>query len=72
LSVSAKDKSGSSEKSIKIENQKGRLSEEEIERMVEDSKKFEEEDRLEKEKIEAKNKLETYIYSVMSSIKDEE
>jgi len=40
--------------------------------MVEDSKIFEEEDRLEREKIEAKNKLETYIYSVMSSIKDEE
>lgn len=66
LQVSAKDKLGSSEKKIKIDNQKGRLSDEEISKMLEEAKLFEEQDREEREKILAKNSLESYIYSLKS------
>jgi len=64
LNVSASDKkSGKSEK-ITITNDKGRLTKEQIEQMVEQSRKFEEEDNKAFERIEAKNRLESTVYSV--------
>jgi heat shock protein 5 len=72
LNVKAEDQgSGASEK-ITITNDKGRLSQEEIERMVEEAEEFAEEDRLLKEKVEARNGLEHAAYSVKNQISDEE
>ncbi len=72
LSVSAIEKgSGKSEK-IQINNDKGRLTPEEIERMVKEAEEFAEEDRLAKEKIDAKNQLDNYIFSVKGQINDPE
>jgi len=72
LQVSAEDKGTGSVESITITNDKGRLSQEEIERMVQEAEEYAEEDRLVKEKIEAKNALENYIYSMKNTIGDEE
>jgi heat shock protein 5 len=72
LQVSAEDKGTGSAESITITNDKGRLSQEEIERMVQEAEEYAEEDKLVKEKIEAKNALENYIYSMKSTIDDEE
>merc|ERR1712146_703598 len=72
LTVSAKDMASDSEKSIQIDNKKGRLSPDDIERLLEEAKQYEEEDRIERERIEAKNKLESYIYSMKSQVKDTE
>ena len=72
LSVSAVEKgSGKSEK-IQINNDKGRLTPEEIERMVKEAEEFAEEDKIAKEKIDAKNQLDNYIFNVKSQINDTE
>jgi len=56
---------------ITITNDKGRLSTEDIERMVAEAEKFKAEDEANREKVEAKNKLENYAYSLRNSISDE-
>ena len=71
LNVSASDKSTGKSEKITITNDKGRLSQEEIERMVNDADKFKDEDELLKKKIEAKNGLESYLYSLKSTLSDE-
>jgi len=71
LNVSAMDKSTGRENKITITNDKGRLSEEEIKRMVDESEKFKEEDELQRKKIGAKNGLESYAFQMESSIEDE-
>jgi len=72
LKVSAEDKGTGKSESITITNDKGRLSEEEIERMVAEAEQFAEEDKLLKEKIEAKNTLENYLYTIKNQVNDEE
>jgi len=72
LQVSAEDKGTGKSEKITITNDKGRLSQEEIERMVNEAKEFEEEDRKLKEKIDAKNSLESYIYNIKNTINDED
>ncbi|EWC46399.1 glucose-regulated-like protein [Drechslerella stenobrocha 248] len=72
LKVSAADKGTGKSESITIKNDKGRLSQEEIDRMVEEAEKFAEEDKLVKEKIEARNGLENYAYSLKNQLADEE
>ena len=72
LSVVAKEKGTGKEESITITNDKGRLSKEEIEAMIRDSEKFAEQDKLLKEKIDAKNSLENYIYTMRNTIEDKE
>merc|ERR1712139_148718 len=63
LSVSAEDKANNSvKKSIKIEQQKGRLSSDEIDRIVKEAEKFKDEDESKKAKVDAKNGLENVIY----------
>lgn len=62
LTVSAKEQGSGKSESLSITNDKGRLSKEEIERMVADSVKFADEDKLLKEKIDARHQLENYIY----------
>jgi heat shock protein 5 len=71
LRVSAVDKGTGNSNSITITNDKGRLSPEEIERMVAEAEKFAEEDKLLKERVEAKNGLENYAYSLKNQIKDD-
>merc|ERR1712213_17866 len=71
LNVSAVEKgSGKSEK-ITITNDKGRLSKEEIERMVNDAETFKAEDEKQKERISAKNNLESYCFNMKSTLDDE-
>ncbi|XP_018017214.1 heat shock 70 kDa protein cognate 4 [Hyalella azteca] len=71
LNVSAVDKSTGKESKITITNDKGRLSKEEIEKMVQDAEKFRDEDEKHKEKISAKNSLESYCFSMKSTLEDE-
>jgi len=71
LNVSAEDKATGKANKITITNDKGRLSPEEIEKMVEDGKKFKAEDDSHKERIEAKNSLENFTYCVKNKLKDE-
>lgn len=71
LSISASDQVSGTSKSITITSEKGRLSEEEIERMVQEAEEFAEQDNVEKEKVEAKNQLEAYLYNLKNSISDQ-
>merc|ERR1719158_2281381 len=71
LSVSAKDKKGSAAGKITIESQKGRLSEDEINKIVEEAERYKEEDSQMKKKVEAKNGLETMAYQIRNSLDDE-
>lgn len=72
LSVTAHEKGTGKQESITITNDKGRLSKEEIEAMIKDAEKFAEEDKLLKEKIDAKNSLENYVYTMRNTIEDKE
>merc|ERR1719333_981978 len=71
LSVSAKDKKGSATGKITIESQKGRLSEEEINKIVEEAERYKEEDNAMKKKVEAKNNLENQAYQIRNALDDE-
>lgn len=71
LNVSAVDKSTGKENKITITNDKGRLSKEEIERMVTDAEKYKEDDEKQKERIAAKNSLESYSFNMKSTVEDE-
>jgi len=68
LNVSAKDTSSGREQKITITNDKGRLSEEEINRLVSEAETYKAEDEANKAKIEAKNALENYCYSLKNSL----
>lgn len=72
LQVKAEDKVAKTSQSITITNDKGRLTEEEIEEMIREAEEFAEEDRIMKEKIDARNKLETYVYNMKSTMADKE
>jgi len=67
LNVTASEKSSGKSEKITISNDKGRLSKEEIERMVEESEKYKNEDDQIREKIEARNNLDSYLYSVRNT-----
>ena len=68
MNVSAKDKSTGNTQKITIKNDKGRLSQEEIDRMINDAEKFKSEDEEIKKKVEAKNKLEGYCFGIKNSL----
>lgn len=72
LNVQAEDKATKKSEKITITADKGRLSQEEIDRMVREAEEFAEEDKKKKDTIEAKNKLEGYAFSLKNSINDEE
>ncbi|RNE99409.1 glucose-regulated protein 78 [Trypanosoma rangeli] len=72
LQVSAVDKSSGKKEEITITNDKGRLSEEEIERMVREAAEFEDEDRKVRERVEARNSLESIAYSLRNQVNDKE
>merc|ERR1719473_137976 len=71
LNVSAEDKSSGKRNQITITNEKGRLSQAEIDRMVAEAEKFKTEDEQNKSKIEAKNGLENYCFSMKNSLQEE-
>lgn len=71
LNVSAVDKSTGKENKITITNDRGRLSKEEIEKMVKEAEKYKNEDEEVRCKIQAKNGLEGYAYNLKSTIDDE-
>merc|ERR1712117_23855 len=70
LNVSASDKSTGKAEKITITNDKGRLSKEDIDKMVNDAEQFKAEDEKQKERIDAKNGLESYCFNIKSTIED--
>lgn len=70
LSVKAEEKGSGNKESITITNDKGRLSEDDIERMVREAEEMKEEDEKQKKKVETKNDLENVIFSTESTLKD--
>jgi len=72
LKVSAEDKGTGSKEQIVINNDSNRLSPEDIERMINDAEKFADEDKALKERVEARNELESYAYSLKNQINDAE
>merc|ERR1712098_974395 len=71
LNVSATDKSTGKENKITITNDKGRLSKEDIENMVNDAEKYKAEDDKQREKVQAKNSLESYCFNMKSTIEED-
>ncbi|KAJ8257985.1 hypothetical protein GJAV_G00191870 [Gymnothorax javanicus] len=71
LNVTAVDKSTGKENNITITNDKGRLSKEEIERMVQEAENYKAEDDLQREKIAAKNALESYAFNMKGIVEDD-
>jgi len=72
LNVSAVEKGSGKIEKITITNDKGRLSNDEIEKMVNDAERFKDEDDKQKERITVKNSLESYIFNLKSSLDTEE
>ena len=72
LAVSAADKASGKSEDITIKNDKGRLSQEEIDRMVREAAEFEDEDKKMREKVESRNGLESVAYSLKNQLKDKE
>ncbi|CAI0399611.1 unnamed protein product [Linum tenue] len=70
LSVTAEDKAAKKSQSLTITNHKGTLSQEEIEMKVKEAEEMEEEDRQVKERIDSRNKLESYVYNMKSTVGD--
>jgi L1 cell adhesion molecule like protein len=71
LNVSAIEKSTGKENKITITNDKGRLSKQDVERMVAEAEKFKAQDEVQRKKIEAKNGLENYCFSLRNSLNEE-
>jgi len=72
LKVSAEDKGTGSKESITIQADQNRLSPEDIEEMLKKAEQFAEEDKKLKEQVDAKNELESYVYSLKSQLADKE
>lgn len=72
LKVSAEDKGSGSIKSITITNDHNRLKPEDIDRMIQDAEKFADDDKKLKERVEAKNELESYAYSLKAQVNDKD
>merc|ERR1712176_493313 len=72
LQVGAEDKGTGKAEKITIQAEKGRLSEEDIERMVREADEYAEEDKKVKDRIDAKNGLESYLYNLKNTLEDDE
>jgi len=72
LKVGAEDKGTGNKEKIVINNDQNRLSPEDIERMINDAEKFADDDKKVKEKVESRNELESYAYSLKNQIGDKE
>ena len=71
LNVSATEKSTGKEQKITIKNDKGRMSAEEVERLINEAEKYKAEDDANRARVEAKNALENYIFQVKTFVNDE-
>jgi heat shock protein 1/8 len=71
MKVGAKEKGSGKSENITIKNDKGRLSAEDIEKMVEEGEKYKDDDNALKEKIDAKNEFEGLLYQTKSSVENE-
>jgi L1 cell adhesion molecule like protein len=71
LNVSAAEKSTGKSNKITISNDKGRLSKEEIERLIKEAEKHAEADKVQMERVEAKNGLEAYLYNTRNAVQEE-
>jgi len=71
LNVSAQDKASGKAEKITITNDKGRLSKEEIDKLVQEAEKFKDEDDKIRKRIEAKNGLENYCFQIKNQLNDE-
>jgi heat shock protein 1/8 len=72
LNVSAEDKGTGKSQKITIKNETGRMTKEEIEKMISDSEKFKEEDDKNRERVDAKNDLENYLFSTKNTVNNTE
>lgn len=72
LKVSASDKGTGKTETITITNDKGRLTQDEIDRMVAEAEKYAEEDKATRERIEARNGLENYAFNLKNQVNDED
>jgi heat shock protein 5 len=72
LQVSAEDKGTGKAEKITITAEKGRLSEEDIERMVREAEEYADEDKKVKDRIDARNGLESYLYNMKNTLDDDE
>ena len=72
LNVRAEDKATGNAESVTITDEKGRLSEEDIQRMIREAEEAADEDKKLKETVESRNQLENYIYQIKNAINDEE
>jgi heat shock protein 5 len=72
LKVTAGDKGTGKSESITITNDKGRLTQDEIDRMVQEAEKYADEDKATRERIEARNGLENYAFNLKNQVNDEE
>jgi len=70
--VSAEDKGTGNRQKIVITNDQNRLKPEDIERMYKDAEKYAEEDRKLQERVESKNDLESYVYSLKNQLNDKD
>jgi len=70
LNVSAEEKGTGKKNQITITNDKGRLSKDDIDRMVNEASKYEEDDKKQRERVEAKNGLENYAFSMKNTINE--
>merc|ERR1719270_376514 len=71
LNVSAIEKTTGKENKITITNEKGRLTKEDIERMVKEAEKYKGEDEAQKDRVQAKNQLESYAFNMKQTVEDE-
>lgn len=72
LQVTAADKATGKSEKVTITSEKGRLSDEEIQRMIEEAEQYAEEDRIVKERMEARNGLESYLYNLKNHMEDDD
>ncbi|EFJ29073.1 hypothetical protein SELMODRAFT_440900 [Selaginella moellendorffii] len=72
LNVRAEDKGTGKSEKITITNDKGRLTQEEIDRMVREADEMAEEDKKQKERVDSRNGLETYLYNMRNTINDKD
>merc|ERR1712070_1227712 len=71
LNVSAQDKASGKSNQITITNEKGRLSQADIDRMVSEAEKYKAEDEQSRSKIEAKNGLENYCFTMRNTLQED-
>jgi heat shock protein 1/8 len=72
LNVSAEDKGTGKSQKITIKNETGRMTKEEIEKMISDAEKFKEDDDKNRERVDAKNDLENYLFSTKNTVNNTE